>query len=101
MDGVEYNDPEEEMDRAEERPGHETGSAPLRETAFEESAGNDAEESAARLTGFFAWLIWLAVHIYFLVGFRNRLVAIFQWAWTYFTFDRGARLITFENDRDP
>ena len=54
-----------------------------------------------RLTGFFAWLIWLAVHIYFLVGFRNRLVAIFQWAWTYFTFDRGARLITFENDRDP
>jgi NADH:ubiquinone reductase (H+-translocating) len=54
-----------------------------------------------RLTGFFAWLIWLAVHIYFLVGFRNRLVAIFQWAWTYFTFDRGARLITFENYRDP
>jgi NADH:ubiquinone reductase (H+-translocating) len=53
-----------------------------------------------RLTGLLAWLIWLAVHIYFLVGFRNRLVAIFQWAWTYFTFDRGARLITFENDRD-
>jgi NADH dehydrogenase len=46
-------------------------------------------------------LIWLAVHIYFLVGFRNRLVTIFQWAWTYFTFDRGARLITFENEREP
>jgi NADH dehydrogenase len=54
-----------------------------------------------RLTGFLAWLIWLAVHIYFLVGFRNRLVTIFQWAWTYFTFDRGARLITFENEREP
>jgi len=54
-----------------------------------------------RLTGFFAWLMWLAVHIYFLVGFRNRLVAIFQWAWTYFTYSRGARLITFENEHEP
>lgn len=54
-----------------------------------------------RLTGFFAWLLWLAVHIYFLVGFRNRLVAIFQWAWTYFTYSRGARLITFENEHEP
>jgi NADH:quinone reductase (non-electrogenic) len=54
-----------------------------------------------RLTGFFAWLMWIAVHIYFLVGFRNRLVAIFQWAWTYFTYSRGARLITFENEREP
>jgi NADH:ubiquinone reductase (H+-translocating) len=54
-----------------------------------------------RLTGFFAWLMWLAVHIYFLVGFRNRLVAIFQWAWTYFTYARGARLITFENEYEP
>ena len=54
-----------------------------------------------RLTGLFAWLMWLAVHIYFLVGFRNRLVAIFQWAWTYFTYARGARLITFENEHEP
>jgi NADH dehydrogenase len=54
-----------------------------------------------RLKGFFAWLMWLAVHIYFLVGFRNRLVAIFQWAWTYFTYSRGARLITFENEHEP
>jgi NADH:ubiquinone reductase (H+-translocating) len=50
------------------------------------------------LTGLIAWLMWLVVHIYFLVGFRNRLVAIFQWAWTYFTYARGARLITFENE---
>src|SRR6266566_2013433 len=54
-----------------------------------------------RLTGFFAWLLWLAVHIYFLVGFRNRLVAIFQWAWEYWTYSRGARLITFENEHEP
>ena len=53
-----------------------------------------------RLTGFFAWLMWLAVHIYFLVGFRNRLVAIFQWAWQYLTYSRGARLITFEKEQE-
>lgn len=49
-----------------------------------------------RLTGLFAWLMWLVVHIYYLIGFRNRFVALFQWAWTYFTFSRGARLITFD-----
>lgn len=49
-----------------------------------------------RLTGLIAWLMWLVVHIYYLIGFRNRFVALFQWAWTYFTFSRGARLITFE-----
>ena len=49
-----------------------------------------------RLTGLIAWLIWLVVHIYYLIGFRNRFVALFQWAWTYFTYHRGARLITFD-----
>jgi len=49
-----------------------------------------------RLTGLIAWLMWLVVHIYYLVGFRNRFVALFQWAWTYFTYSRGARLITFD-----
>lgn len=53
-----------------------------------------------RLTGLLAWLMWLAVHIYFLIGFRNRLVALFQWAWTYLTFHRGARLITFDDRQD-
>ncbi|MGH2482237.1 MAG: NAD(P)/FAD-dependent oxidoreductase, partial [Ktedonobacteraceae bacterium] len=47
-----------------------------------------------RLAGLFAWLLWLTVHIYYLIGFRNRLVTLFQWAWTYLTFNRGARLIT-------
>lgn len=46
-----------------------------------------------RFTGFFAWVFWLAVHIFFLIGFRNRLVVMFQWAWAYLTFQRGARLI--------
>jgi NADH dehydrogenase len=53
-----------------------------------------------RLTGLFAWVLWLLVHIYYLIGFRNRLVTMFQWAWTYLTYSRGARLITFEKDRE-
>jgi len=40
------------------------------------------------------------VHIYYLIGFRNRLLKMFQWAWTYLTYSRGARLITFEKDRE-
>jgi NADH dehydrogenase len=45
------------------------------------------------LTGFVAWAAWLAVHIFFLIGFRNRFVVMFTWAWAYFTYQRSARLI--------
>jgi NADH dehydrogenase len=45
-------------------------------------------------SGFLAWLLWIFVHIFFLIGFRNRVVVMFEWAWAYFTFQRGARLIT-------
>ncbi len=45
------------------------------------------------LSGFVAWLAWLGIHIFFLIGFRNRLIVLFDWAWAYFTYDRGARLI--------
>ncbi|HEX2831554.1 MAG TPA: NAD(P)/FAD-dependent oxidoreductase [Thermoanaerobaculia bacterium] len=44
--------------------------------------------------GFFAWMAWLVIHIFFLIGFRNRFLVITQWAWAYFTYQRGARLIT-------
>jgi NADH dehydrogenase len=44
--------------------------------------------------GFLAWATWLVVHIFFLIGFRNRVAVLFEWAYTYFTFSRGARLIT-------
>lgn len=54
-----------------------------------------------RLTGLIAWAMWLVVHIYYLIGFRNRFITLFQWAWTYFTYTRGARLITFENEHEP
>lgn len=46
------------------------------------------------LSGLPAWMAWLFVHIVFLVGFRNRLLVLLQWAWNYFTFNKGARLIT-------
>jgi NADH dehydrogenase len=46
-----------------------------------------------RLWGFLAWLAWLGIHIFFLIGFRNRLVVLISWAWSYFTYQRSARLI--------
>jgi NADH dehydrogenase len=46
------------------------------------------------ISGYFAWLAWLFVHIFFLIGFRNRFIVMFQWAWSYLTYERGARLIT-------
>ena len=48
----------------------------------------------AHMSGFPAWFTWLTVHIFFLIGFRNRLAVFAAWIWTYFTFTRGARLIT-------
>jgi NADH dehydrogenase len=48
----------------------------------------------AHLSGWPAWLSWGLVHVYFLIGFRNRIAVMFQWAWTYLTLGHGARLIT-------
>ena len=53
-----------------------------------------AEIGKIRLSGFLAWLTWLLVHIYYLVDFRNRTIVIINWAWSYLTYRRGARLIT-------
>jgi NADH:ubiquinone reductase (H+-translocating) len=53
-----------------------------------------AQFGKIHISGFLAWLSWLFVHIFFLIGFRNRFVVMFQWAWSYFTFERGVRLIT-------
>lgn len=46
------------------------------------------------VSGYLAWLGWLFVHVFFLIGFRNRLIVLIQWAWSYLTYERGARLIT-------
>ncbi len=53
-----------------------------------------ADLGRVRATGFIAWQLWVWVHIFFLIGFRNRVIVFFQWAWSYFTFQRGARVIT-------
>jgi NADH:ubiquinone reductase (H+-translocating) len=53
-----------------------------------------AQFGKLHISGFIAWLSWLFVHILFLIGFRNRLIVMIQWAWSYFTYERGARLIT-------
>ncbi len=51
--------------------------------------------------GLLAWLTWTFVHIFFLIGFRNRILVMIQWAWSYLTYGRGARLITAETPRTP
>ena len=53
-----------------------------------------ADLGKIKLSGFLAWIAWLAIHIFFLIGFRNRFLVITQWAWAYLTYQRGARLIT-------
>jgi len=50
------------------------------------------------LSGYFAWLAWLFVHVLFLIGFRNRLIVMINWAWAYLSYQRGARLITGSNE---
>jgi NADH dehydrogenase len=53
-----------------------------------------AQFGKLHISGYFAWLAWLFVHVFFLIGFRNRLIVMIQWAWSYLTYERGARLIT-------
>ena len=53
-----------------------------------------AQFGKLHISGYLAWLSWLFIHIFFLIGFRNRILVMIQWAWSYFTYDRSARLIT-------
>jgi NADH dehydrogenase len=55
-----------------------------------------ADIGSLRASGFLAWLIWLFIHIFWLIGFRNRLVVFGEWAWSYVTLQRRVRLITGE-----
>lgn len=57
-----------------------------------------ADIFGVELSGYFAWLAWLFIHILFLIGFRNRIVVMVNWAWAYLTYERGARLITGRDD---
>ena len=62
-----------------------------------------ADLNFVHFSGFLAWLAWLFVHVIYLVGFRNRILVLFQWAWAYVTFNKGARLITrnFQAEQRP
>ncbi|MCH9651049.1 MAG: NAD(P)/FAD-dependent oxidoreductase [Deltaproteobacteria bacterium] len=60
-----------------------------------------AELGKIHLSGLPAWLAWLMVHIFFLIGFRNRFVVLFEWAWAYLTYQRSARLILHDSPREP
>jgi NADH dehydrogenase len=51
-----------------------------------------------KFSGFFAWLVWIFAHVYYLIEFDNKMVVMLQWGWNYFTRGRGARLITGEKD---
>jgi NADH dehydrogenase len=53
-----------------------------------------AEARGLKLHGFIAWLAWLFIHIWYLIGFRNRLAVLLNWTWSYVSYKRGARLIT-------
>ena len=57
-----------------------------------------AEFGKVRLSGYFAWLLWLLAHIYFLIGFRNRIMVLIDWALAYWTFERNARIVTGDNN---
>jgi len=60
-----------------------------------------AQLPSVRLSGFLAWWFWLVLHIYFLIEFRSRLIVLINWAWSYFTYARGARIIIGnESERD-
>lgn len=58
-----------------------------------------ADFGRIKLSGLIAWLAWLLIHIFFLIGFRNRFVVLSEWAWSYLTYERGARLITGDTPR--
>jgi NADH:ubiquinone reductase (H+-translocating) len=52
------------------------------------------EANNIKLSGFIAWLAWLFIHVFYLIGFRNRFVVLFTWAWSYLSYRRGARIIS-------
>jgi NADH dehydrogenase len=76
---------------------HEPGSFEYRDKGSMATIGRRRAVAAVgklHLSGLLAWLAWLTVHIFYLIDFRNRVVVLFDWAWSYFTYQRGSRLIT-------
>jgi len=59
-----------------------------------------ADIRGMRFSGLIAWLLWAIIHIFYLIGFRNRLLVMMEWGWAYLTYQRGMRLITGESHHD-
>jgi NADH dehydrogenase len=59
-----------------------------------------AQFGRVKLSGLLAWWVWLIAHVYFLIGFRNRLVVLLDWAWSYWTYQRHARIVTGSDQAD-
>jgi NADH dehydrogenase len=59
-----------------------------------------AEINGKTYRGLFAWILWAVIHVFFLIGFRNRIETLLQWIWMYFFYERGVRLITGEVKQD-
>ncbi|HEX7286074.1 MAG TPA: NAD(P)/FAD-dependent oxidoreductase [Candidatus Angelobacter sp.] len=60
-----------------------------------------ADFGRAHISGYFAWLSWLFIHLFFLIGFKNRILVMMEWAWAYFTYNHSARLITEPKESSP
>jgi NADH:quinone reductase (non-electrogenic) len=60
-----------------------------------------ADLHGIKLSGFIAWVTWLTVHLYYLIGFENRLIVLMRWAYYFFTRGRGGRIITDSPEREP
>ena len=76
--------------------GHDAGSFRYRDLGALATIGRHsaiAQLPTLRLSGILAWWFWLVLHIYFLIEFRSRLIVLINWAWSYFTYARGARII--------
>ena len=69
-----------------------SGTATRASSRSSAAARRSPTSGSSSFGGFIAWLIWIFVHIAFLIGFRNRVLVMLQWAWSYFTYERGARL---------
>jgi NADH dehydrogenase len=83
--------------------GQPTGTFRYRDKGIMATIGRKhavAQTGGLRFTGFAAWLTWLLVHIWYLIDFRNRVVVLTEWLWSYLTYQRGARLITGEHAPD-
>jgi NADH dehydrogenase len=76
--------------------GRETAAFRYRDYGMLATIGRHAAVGSVgglRMSGLPAWLFWLFVHLFYLIGFRNRVVVFVEWAWSYFTFERSARIV--------